>query len=401
MSRTWSGGGLFAAILVCVSVLMAVLWYWLPVRLDSANPYTNVTLAEGIRLRAWAGTIASVWGFSGLPGAARPMLALNLLAWWVWLSCCLWLLGRHVVGSNTYRWFVLMFWAFMLGFTATSFNAYLSFFIDTVASAWIALTVLACVRYLRQPTHSMRILMVVAPILAVLTHESVLVLLVVVVLWCIWKVGIPKTVLWFWPSAIAVVVLLALAPEPEKLAHGLSIGEYFQIGLHQTWAMIGQSANFFGILSGPGVGLWIVFVCLGLGWLTALGEQARWRRAVVFLAMPTISFATLLVAHDTNRLTATLWLPLVLLVNESDEFAQWVGECLLDRKVLMLFLLILQVLNPPSLIYRNGIAPYNCYTWRLIHGLQDAKDALKTTPWQLRIYGENYLTRQAAAQCAR
>lgn len=378
---------------------MAVLWYWLPVRLDAVSPYMDVTLSDGFRLRAWAGTVANLWGLSGLPGADRPMLALNLLAWWVWLLCCLWLLARNLVGSDSYRWFVLVFWAVMLGFTATSFNAYLSFFIDTVAAAWIALTVVACARYLTQPKWTMRVLMVVAPIMAILTHESALVLWAVVVLWCIWKVGVLEAMAWFSPCAVVVAGLLVFSPAPEKLSHGLAIGEYIHIGMDQTWSMLGQSANLFGILSGPG-GLWIVFVFLGWVWIVAPGEQARWGRITILFLMLIVSLSPLLVAHDTNRLTSMLWLPVVLLVNEVNEVVRGGARVLLNGKILMFFLAVLQLFNPPSLIYRNGIVPYNCYAWWLSHDLKDARIALDVKPWQLQVYGDNYLTQQSAAQCS-
>jgi len=398
MHRGWSAVGLPSVVLVCTSALVVFLWLWLPVRLDQASPYASVTLTDGLRLRAWAGTVAALWGRSGLPGAMRPMLVLNLLAWLLWLVCCLWLAARHAMGAHGRRWVVSIFWVVMLGFTAVSFNAYLGFFVDTVAAAWIALTAAACVRYMERPAWKMRVLMAVAPIMAVLTHESSLTLWAVIVLWCVWKVGLSKTIAWFLPTAILVAALLSLAPA--QSANGLSLGEYARIGLQQSWVMLGQSANFYGILAGPGL-LWVVFAHLGVVWMRqAKGVPDKWHRAALLGAMLLMTLSPLLVAYDTNRFSAALWLPVVLLASDTGGSAwNWLQTRWWSIRGCFVAMLAVQVLNPPCLIYRNGIVPYNCYAWLLSQGLRKSQAEQDMAPWQLRVYSDNYLAQQAAAQC--
>jgi len=286
----------------------------------------------------------------------------------------------------------------MLGFTAVSFNAYLGFFVDTVAAAWIALTAAACVRYTERPDWKIRVLMVVAPIMAVLTHESSLTLWAVIVLWCVWKVGLSKTIAWFLPPAILVAAFLSLAPA--QSASGLPLGEYARIGLLQSWTMLGQSANFYGILAGPGL-LWVVFAHLGFVRMRQAKKMSEmWCRAALLGAMLLTTLSPLLVAYDTNRFSAALWLPVVLLASDVGGSAWnwlqvrwwWIRGCIVT-------MLMLQMLNPPCLIYRNGIVPYNCYAWFLSQGLGKSQAGQDMAPWQLRVYSANYLTQQAGAQC--
>ena len=352
---------------------------------------------QALQLRALAGTLAALWPRS-VSDVMQPMLASNILAWWIWMFCCLWMTGCSASGSRRYRWLALLCWAVLLGFSTVSFNAWVNFFIDTQAAAWMAMAALACVCYAESPAWPLRLCIAVAPVLAVLTHESAVALWLVLALWGWWKMGLKKAAAVFFPGALAIAAVLMFFPSPDQklVFFALPAREYVNILLHEKGFVWKHSGNIYGIATGPGA-LWLAYAYLGWVWVKNGQKQAA-RRATLVLAMPAVALATLLVALDTNRMAAALWLPAILLASEIGEERLFAHA---ERRLLAMLapLAALQIFNPPSLIYDNVMVPYSCYTLRLARGLTPWQGKQQTRTWELYFHDDHKLSQLVAQRC--
>lgn len=79
---------------------------------------------------------------------------------------------------------------------------------------------------------------------------------------------------------------------------------------------------------------------------------------LIILMMFVICFAPLLVALDTSRLCALIWLPAVLVMQQVNLRELF---CTKLRRITLLLLCMVQMLIPPSLVYERGMAAFNCY----------------------------------------
>ena len=394
-ARTWRRTELLGAIALLSALLGTALWWYFPERVDT--PYARITLMQGLQLRALAGTLAALWPRS-VSDIMLPMLASNILAWWIWMFCCLWVAGRSASGSRIYRWLTLLCWAVLFGFNTVSFNAWVNFFIDTQAAAWMATAALACVYHEKLPAWALCVWVTLAPVLAVMTHESAFALWVVLALWGWWKMGVKKAAAVFLPGAVAIAAILMLFPSPDQalVFFALPMREYVNILLHENGFVWKHSGNIYGLAVGPGT-LWLVYAYLGWVWIRN-GKSGAPGRAALVLAMPAAALATLFVALDTNRMAAALWLPAMLLLGAVG------SERLLangERRLLAILvpLALLQIFNPPSLIYDNVMVPYSCYTLRLARGLKPWRGEQQTRTWELYFHDTHKLSQLVAQRC--
>lgn len=103
-----------------------------------------------------------------------------------------------------------------------------------------------------------------------------------------------------------------------------------------------------------------------------------------------------MIAHDTNRLTALIWLPVALVAGVmpiertlSSAHLAWVCTVLI----------VFQLAMPPSLVFQNGMVPYNCYASAIAQRLPKASQIGQGGNLSLVVYDQNLLTVAMAEKC--
>ena len=194
---------------------------------------------------------------------------------------------------------------------------------------------------------------------------------------------------------LSVLLLLRMA---NKMSAGETPAGYLEIlnsGLTYFWV---NSFNIWGILFGAGA-LWGLYL-IGGNWYfqQANTKSTRYARLGVFALIPCICLLPLLVALDTSRFAASMWLPVVLVfqaINVGAVFA-WPG-----RQWILAFLCVLQFLIPPMLIYHKGMAPFNCYGLWIGHMLPNRSqvDFMSLGAFGLYFHQRPEQTNFFSAQC--
>jgi hypothetical protein len=193
-------------------------------------------------------------------------------------------------------------------------------------------------------------------VLACLSHEKIVYELLILLLWFSVKWGPKKSILYFGPALILSVLLLL------RMANKMSAGEtpagYLEIlssGLTYFWV---HAFNIWGIIFGAGA-LWGLYAIGSSSYiLQANSKRNAYVRLGVILLMPCICLLPLLVALDTSRFAASMWLPVVLVFQAIEVRTVFATR---GRQWILALLCVLQFLIPPMLIYHKGMAPFNCY----------------------------------------
>lgn len=343
-------------------VMLVLLSFWVPISLDAISPYFGIDIFHGIRPRAIFGSIIYLLPFKPTQIDLVGNI-IKLLAVWVWLSLVLSTFYRAIFSDQqTQRlpssWLIY----FGIGFIfAASSITYITFsatgIIDAFPAALVALVISS--DYLLQGDRK-RFFKVacitILLVLACLSHEKTLYEVIILLVWFSLKWGVKKSMLYFGPAFLLTILLLL------RMASKSSVGDapvdYFEIlssGLTYFWV---HAFNVWGIISGAGA-LWGLYAIGASQYIqNAHSLLASNIRLGVILIMPCICLLPLLVALDTSRFAASMWLPVVLLFQElrmPDVFGS------LARKCILIGLCVLQFLIPPMLIYHKGMAPFNCY----------------------------------------
>jgi hypothetical protein len=164
-------------------------------------------------------------------------------------------------------------------------------------------------------------------VLATLSHEKSIFDISILLVWFSWKWGVRKAFWYFSPALLLSLLLLILLGN--KVASGETPMGYISIlgnGLEFFWE---ESFNIFGVILGGGA-FWLLYLITATSFLKNLiPYRSQLLAFVVVLLMSLICISTLLVAHDTNRMVALIWLPLILVIKEIDLHALAEGnECL-------------------------------------------------------------------------
>lgn len=346
--------------------MLVALSFWVPISLDAISPYFGVDFFHGIRPRAILGSIIYLLPFDSkqidLVGNT-----IKLLAVWAWLCLVLSILYRAIFQrekrgegpDSLSSWLIY----FGVGFIfAASSITYITFsatgIIDAFPAAIVALVI--STDYLLEGDRRCLLkvgLITILLVLACLSHEKTVYELLILLAWFLVKWGPKKSILYFGPALILSVLLL-LRMANKMSAEGTAPSNYFEIlnsGLTYFWV---HAFNVWGVIFGAGAFWGLYIIGSGQYLQQACSKRTVYVRLGVIVLMPCICLLPLLVALDTSRFAASMWLPVLLVFQAIDVRNVFTAR---GRHWILVLLCILQFLIPPMLIYHKGMAPFNCY----------------------------------------
>ena len=334
---------------------------WVPINFEVGSIYNYVHLFDGLKPRAIFGTILELmpWGGYGKDYLANILRIISIVLWIYFINKQLYQSVFNQEKSKLNLSSLLTFLA--LGFIFfVSPITFLSLspagFIDALPYAIVAYV--ATSNYLQTgKSDPQKILFItLLLVLATLSHEKSIFDISILLVWFSWKWGVRKAFFFFSPALfLSLLLLISLG---NKVASGETPMGYISIlgnGLEFFWE---QSFNVFGVIFGGGA-FWLLYLITATKFLKNLTpHRSQFLGLVVVLLMPLICISTLLVAHDTNRMVALIWLPLILVIKEINLDELFYG---FKSKLFLIALCLVQALTPPMLIYRNGMTGFNCY----------------------------------------
>ncbi len=380
----------FMCLLLTGALLLLVAW-WVPVNWFNTSPYSTVSLLAGLQPRALLGTVVDLLNLG--PAGYTWLKLLFQFAWLLLVVCQIERLASDPVPM---RPALIAGLSAIFAFSTVTYINFPAGFVDVASYAFMAAAILLMdSRHWKAdlPTGALLNLLVM---LAVLAHEKALFEIAILVLWCVWKTGLRNTAILFAPGLLLTAVYLYSVSSQATL--GLPIEEYANIlgsGLASGLGyLFSPSFNIWGILAGGGA-FWILY---GLfAWRFVAAGENKWRRGTLSALLVLLCLAPLLVAFDTNRLVALIWMPVLLMLTEINP-----GQ-IFDtgmRRAGLGLLCAMQLLNPPMLMYGSGIVPFNCYSMNLAQLLPFAANGTKVDQGPLDIYVHNRpMTRHLMRVC--
>lgn len=194
-------------------------------------------------------------------------------------------------------------------------------------------------------------------VFACLSHEKTVYELLILLLWFSVKWGPKRSILYFGPSLVLSALLLLRMANKIRAEQTAPSGylEILSSGLTYFWV---NAFNIWGIIFGAGA-FWGLYTIGSSDYIQqARSKWTGYARLGAIVLMPCICLLPLLVALDTSRFAASMWLPVVLVfqvINVRAVFSSF------GRRSILACLCIFQFLIPPMLIYHKGMAPFNCY----------------------------------------
>jgi hypothetical protein len=334
---------------------------WVPINFEVVSIYNYVHLLDGLKPRAIFGTILELmpWASYGKDYLANILRIISIIFWIYFINKQLY---KSVFNqeknklniSSLLTFFALGFIFFTSPITLLNLSA--AGFIDALPNAIVAY-VATSNYFLTGKSDPKKIFFItVLLVLATLSHEKTIFDISILLVWFSWKWGVRKAFWYFSPALLFSSLLLIFLGN--RVASGETPMGYISIlgnGLEFFWE---QSFNIFGVIFGGGA-FWILYLITATKFLKNLTpHRSQLLGLVVVLLMLLICISTLLVAHDTNRMVALIWLPLILIIKEINLGALFYG---LQSKLFLMFLCLVQAATPPMLIYRNGMTGFNCY----------------------------------------
>jgi hypothetical protein len=345
--------------------------FWVPISLDAISPYFGVDFFHGIRPRAILGSIIYLLPFDSsqidLVGNT-----IKLLAVWIWL-CLVQSIFYRAIFQEKETQYPISSWLIYFGISfifAASSITYITFsatgIIDAFPAAIVALVISTDYLLEGDGKRLLKIgVITMLLVLACLSHEKTIYELLILLLWFSVKWGPKKSILYFGPALILTALLL-LRMANKMSAEQTAPAGYLEIlnsGLTYFWV---HAFNIWGIIFGAGA-FWGLYIIGSSNYIQqAHSKWTCYARLGAIALMPCICLLPLLVALDTSRFAASMWLPVVLVlqaINVRGVFAS------LGRQWILVSLCIFQFLIPPMLIYHKGMAPFNCYGLWLGHML--------------------------------
>lgn len=384
---------------LAAAFLLGLAMTWIPPVVDATGDYMTTNLWSELRPRALVGSIVSILNLD-----PTGYLIIKLAAHFIWLGLVFNLLlersrdSQQPQGLN--RIYTLCVLALIFSFSTVTVMALGPVdLIDSVAFVFILLAYFILKRE-SETLGFARIAVTTALLLsAVLTHEKSVFDIGILATWFLWKRGARFVALCFAPAVLLSVAFLVLIGE-RTTNNGLPPAEYIeQIG--SSYAFLrDHSFNLWGVLAGGGA-LWLLYLycCLQFTFLEGSRQQQLMQATLAF-AMTGLCFLALLVAHDTNRLLALIYLPLLLIMSQLDIYA------LLRKpvaKVALATSLALQFAIPPMLVYQHGMVPYNCYAMEFANKYLEPKRSgmsRNERPFQLFVYPRLDVTNTFSDRCS-
>ncbi len=342
---------------------------WVPIGLTLNHDYLTVNLVEHVQPRALVGTVSQYLDLSDVQFLFATQAAL-----FVWLFLVAVLIatprGQRVPDAPNWRTFGVLF---LFGWSTLPFvtNAF-SGFVDVFAAATVAVSV--WLLYQRDESSTAALSGVVTLMcVATLIHEKSIFDVLILLMWigftrprkqAAWTVG---------AYALFLAGYLMLSSDARAANGNKTFAEYLSLAVEFRSYLEHYSFNVVGVAFGGGL-LWALYAACATAFVrTRQATSPLFPRVALVFGLLALCVAPLLVAWDTSRLVALIWLPTLLLLLELD------GRVLLARSrfapAACLSACLLQVLIPPVLIYRHGAVPLNCYASFVVGQLERVQDA--------------------------
>jgi hypothetical protein len=348
-------------LLLLALIYTYLLSVWMPINYDLWSVYNNVNLFDGLKPRAIFGTLLELLPLEGLGKdyLGNLLRIISIVIWMYFINKQLYQSvfirsGNKSIPNSLFIFFGISFIFAVSPITLLSLSV--AGFIDAFPYAIVAC--IATSSYLLSGKQDPKKIfyITVLLVLATLSHEKSIFDISILLVWFLWKWGARKALWYFSPALICSILLLVLLGN--KVASGETPLGYISIlgnGFNFFWE---QSFNIYGLIFGGGA-FWFLYLVAATKFLKNLTPyRNKILGFVTVFLMLLISISTLLVAHDTNRMVALIWLPLILIIKEIDlsELFKGFKSC-----VFLIALCFFQVITPPMLIYRNGMTSFNCY----------------------------------------
>lgn len=366
----WAG----AAIAVAAGSLVATWWQVAPSASAGADGYYLITYARGLRPRGLAGEAARLFGLT--PAGFRWMLYAFHVGWAALLGIALMASvrddhGRMAPWSGPAGALLI----FLFVYNTPSFLAAGYEFVDPVKDFLLlaaALILFASRAPLATTTAA------VLTVLAAMVHEIAVfsALAIAAFVWSRdgWKRAFAYAGLW----GVATLAFLALARA--RAEQGYAPEDYVANTMDGVRFLYWYSVNLYGLALAAGA-LWLVVGLAYVRFVTLRPSGRAWR-ALVAAAMYATCFAPLIVAWDTNRIVATLWLPVLLLILDT-RIAAAPGRAL---TALLAAAAAAQVFVPAAQIFKHTVYPMGCYSHRVWSAIAQRDDSYDTLPRPVHIW---------------
>jgi hypothetical protein len=382
-------------ILVAAAFLMFLAALWVPIRIDFYERYLNANLFLEVRPRALLGTIGNLLRLGPV-----GFNYLKYVALYCWLSLIVCQIYQSVLSQITIErkdFFVFFGLCLIFAFSTVTVMTYGPGFIDVAPYALVALAVIFVNRIGESISWPLLLAINLLLVLAVLAHEKSTFDIAILFVWVLGKKGIRQALIYLAPSIlISALFLFAVS---SKGASGTQPQEYANILLSGFVFASQHSLNLWGIISGGGA-LWGLYFVLSYYFINDGNSRAEstYRFLIVSL-MVLVCLATLLVAADTNRMIGLMWLPTILLIKEVNIRSIFQSS---KSGAGLVSLCLLQFVNPPILMYNNGVVPFNCYSLTLVGYLPAEENVarLKMGPFGMYALSRPDLTRSLQESCS-
>jgi len=351
--------------------MLVALSFWVPISLEAISPYFGVDFFHGIRPRAMLGSIIYLLPFDSTQIDLVGNI-IKLLAVWIWLCLVQSIFYRAIFHEKEAQYLIsswLIYFGISFIFAASSIT-YITFsatgIIDAFPAAIVALVI--STDYLLEGDRK-RLLKIgvitILLVLACLSHEKTVYELLILLLWFSVKWGSKKSILYFGPSLLLSALLL-LRMANKMSAEQTAPSGYLEILSSGLTYFRVHALNVWGIIFGAGA-FWGLYAIGSSDYIQqARSKWTSYARLGAIVLMPCICLLPLLVALDTSRFAASMWLPVVLVFQAINVRAVFSS---LGRRWILVCLCVFQFLIPPMLIYHKGMAPFNCYGLWLGHML--------------------------------
>jgi hypothetical protein len=343
-------------------LILLCLPQWVPINFAANSFYYSPNILQEFAPRSIFGSL-----LQALPGYRDDSSLmgnyLKLASIFTWLFIVLCLLYRSVFIGNKVnnvfsKAYVYLGLAFIFSTNPIVFLTLSSTgVIDAFPSAIIAFVVMLIYSQNNSVLTFNKILLInILLVIAVLSHEKSLYDIAILAVWFFVILGFKKSFLLFLPAVLTAGITLYF------IAHKITTGEapsaYMELFLSGFSFFWYRSFNFWGILLGGGV-LWILYGMLGFKFIGHVQvNSSKIIRLFAVILMGLFCLLPLLVAWDTNRLVALIWLPTILMFQEISAINLFDSRA---KKGLLAFVCMSQALIPPMMIYDKGYVPFNCY----------------------------------------
>jgi hypothetical protein len=359
---------------------------WVPIALpdeDFSKLTYNANFFTKFSSRALFGTIINIFSLN----VFSAFLLLKVLNF-IWLFLVIQYIAKETkffCYDNFKSYIIIFSIGFLFAFNTNIFINNVFPLPDPLAHMLLILSIFFLFSEKNTNGHSyLNILAIICSFSAVLTHEKSLFDISIIAIWLFYKKGFKKTASYCLPLVVLSVVFIFLAPASNQSIKGSPVGYLQRLMIGNSIEYLSErSFNFLGILFAGGF-LWpVFFMCVGtfINDGLRLGKKQGIYRFIYSVVLCLLCLLPLLIAYDTNRLVALIWLPTVFLIVETN-FMLKITESLRTKIIFSLYI-ILQAFIPPVFVYLHGAIPLNCYATKSVNFIERLQKDLNLPKYTL------------------